>query len=218
MLKFFRLIFILFIILFSSCQFSTENKKVIKHKDLLSVYSSLTTINILPLGHVDAEVIRQVKDALADFYKRDVVLLKPVGLRGTLKRNQSSRLSADSILKYYGSYNQTLVITNYDITLYDSKKKADWGIFGKAIKPGKISVISVYKGRLGKSVSNEKLYSRARKVAIHELGHNLGLNHCIKDLTCVMHAGDGKASQVDKEVEGFCDNCKRLLISKWSFF
>jgi archaemetzincin len=218
MLKFFRLIFILFIILFSSCQFSTENKKVIKHKDLLSVYSRLSTINILPLGHVDAGVIDQVKDALTDFYKRDVVVLKPVGFSGTLKRTQSSRLSADSILKYYSSDVQTILVTSSDITLYDSNKKADWGIFGKAMKPGKISVISVYKGRLGKSVSSTKLHSRARKVAIHEVGHNLGLNHCIKDLTCVMHAGDGKASQVDKELEGFCDNCKRLLISKLSFF
>jgi archaemetzincin len=199
-------------ILFISCEHDTGAKIFLQHRSLKDVYQKLETIHIIPMGGVSINVLNQVKSALENFYQRPVKIISPIKVSGNLRRTPWSRYSADSILKYYRQRFQAIVVTSHDITIYDTAKKADWGIFGWGKIPGKICVISAYPARIGKDVSEKVLLSRIRKVAIHEVGHNLGLNHCTKDITCVMHAADKKASQVDKEKELFCENCKRELL------
>lgn len=212
MSKTFYFIMIMMVVFSISCDHDKGTKKTIQPGSLLEVYEKLGTIHIIPMGRVSPSVLDQVKSALENFYQRPVKVLSPLKVSGNLRRTPGSRYNADSILKYYRQRFQAIVVTSHDITIYDSAKKADWGIFGWGKKPGKICVISAYPARIGKDVSEKILLSRIRKVAIHEVGHNLGLKHCTKDITCVMHAADKKASQVDKEKEMFCENCKRELL------
>jgi archaemetzincin len=207
--KSFFFILALFVTL-TSCDHVGQQQKL-KSSPTKDIYSKLGTINILPLGEVNSNIIEELKTTITNFYGRPVQILPKVKISEKVKRTPNSRYSADSILKYYGSSDQTVIITNYDITIFNEKKGMDWGIFGYGNLPGKTCVVSVYKRRLGKNISQKVLLSRLRKVAIHEVGHNLGLEHCQKDILCVMHAADGKASQVDREKEGFCDNCIKIL-------
>ena len=184
----------------------------IEEKKLIAVYKKIGTINIIPLGNVEPVITNEVAKVLGSFYQQEVKIHKPQHMRADLKRSKSSRYSADSILKKYKSGAQTVLVTANDITTWNKDKKADWGIFGLGIKPGKTCVISSCDCRLGKNVSQKTKLSRIRKVAIHEVGHNLGLDHCVNEVTCVMHAANGKASQVDLEKEAFCTSCKSKLI------
>ena len=50
------------------------------------------------------------------------------------------------------------------------------------------------------------LLERTIKEALHELGHNYGLRHCI-DWDCVMHASNG-IEEVDIKEITYCNKCK----------
>jgi archaemetzincin len=182
-------------------------------KKLQAVYRKIGTINLIPLGNVEPVITNEVAKILGSFYKQEVKIQKPQQMTADLKRTKLSRYSADSILKKYKSGSQTVLITAIDITIWNKDKKADWGIFGLGIKPGKTCVISTCDCRLGKNVSQKTKLSRIRKVAIHEVGHNLGLDHCVNQVTCVMHAANGRGAQIDIEREAFCESCKNKLIN-----
>jgi archaemetzincin len=207
---------LILLLTFTSCDSNSFHvKKRLPEKSVESVYEKLGTIHIVPLGPVSNKILNEVKNSITQFYGRPVEILQPQKPKGNLRRTPQSRHSADSILKYYRSDHETIVVTSFDITIYDTARKADWGIFGWGYyPPGKTCVISCYPRRLGRDVSEKVLLSRIRKVAIHEVGHNLDLHHCQKDVTCVMHAADKKATQVDIEKEMFCVSCKKELLKK----
>lgn len=56
---------------------------------------------------------------------------------------------------------------------------------------------------------------RLKKVALHEIGQNLGLVHCRNHLECLMNDADGTIKQVDKERIWFCEKC---WINLYQFF
>jgi archaemetzincin len=60
-------------------------------------------------------------------------------------------------------------------------------------------------------VSNEKFLERLKKVCIHEIGHNLGLDHCNMNRQCLMNDVRGVISQVDMETLDFCKSCKKQI-------
>lgn len=202
------LLFLVFLPLSFTQSKSNVDQKLLPPHD---AFTKLGTIQIIPLGNVDNKIINEVKYAINHFYGRPVKLLNKVPLSNDLKRTSKSRYSAELILNKFNSNIYTIVVTEADITIWNKIKKQDWGIFGYAKEPGKVCVISAYKKRLGKNISNNGYSSRIRKVTIHEIGHNLNLNHCSNQIDCVMHAANGSAVQIDKEKEDFCTFCKSKL-------
>lgn len=83
----------------------------------------------------------------------------------------------------------------------------DWGIFGLGELAGRVCVVSTF--RLGARGADEtKLRERLRKVAIHEVGHVMGLPHCTHK-HCVMRDAEGSIATVDAETGAFCQECER---------
>ncbi len=62
-----------------------------------------------------------------------------------------------------------------------------------------------------KNVSNQKMIDRLRKVSIHEIGHNFGLDHCSNNKKCVMNDAKGKISTIDNEEIWLCEKCRSLI-------
>ena len=114
-----------------------------------------------------------------------------------------------------------LSVTNKDISstkkdkfgavLNPSWKYFDFGIMGLAYTPGKSAVVYSFRIR---SKSHKIELTRLKKVAIHELGHHLGLNHC-PNTTCVMASAAEKVTTIDNEKLTLCSNCKKIINYKY---
>lgn len=198
-------VFIVLIFVLSSCQ--TKNKK----------------IGVQPYQFKNAIIIDSISNILERTYGIEVVVLPSKKLPSNSFVNiKTPRYRADSLLidlkeNIPDSINYVIGVTAKDIstTVRDvndkikepQSKYKDWGIFGLGYRPGVSCVISTY--RL-KHSNREKYLSRIQKVAIHEIGHNMGLKHCETD-KCVMQDAVESIKTVDNEGFELCKKCLNKL-------
>lgn len=110
-------------------------------------------------------------------------------------------------LNTYNGYDKVIGITAKDICT-PSNGVVDWGIMGLANLTGKACVISTFRIK----TANKVLFNdRFIKVALHEMGHTMGLPHCKFSRTCFMEAAEGTIKSVDRESRFLCSNCKKLI-------
>jgi archaemetzincin len=208
------LLIILSVFLFS-CNQSESNSNVQQQSfinNLLQKKKSIDkidTIHILPFGNVKKSVIDDVVKGLTDFYHKEIVIEKSIPLDNKLLAASKTRFSADSILKRFKSSKNILVITEVDIVTPKKNVTNEFGIFGLGYRPGTVCVVSSF--RLKRNALPTLFTERLHKVSIHEVGHNLGLDHCTKDPECMMSAANGTIKQVDHEKIMFCDNCRNII-------
>jgi archaemetzincin len=163
------------------------------------------TVYIQPLGDVNQEYMDYIKTSVKNFYGYDCVVRSKLNLTKDILAGSKTRYEAGKILKKYNSKENVLLITEKDIAHRKSDVFTEWGIFGKGYRPGTTCVISTF--RLNNNVSKAKFLDRLKKVALHEIGHNLGLEHCTNDKDCMMTSASGTVKQVDREKIWFCSKC-----------
>ena len=81
-------------------------------------------------------------------------------------------------------------------------------VFGEAQLNGKHSILSACRlhEEFYTGITNDKLFlERLKKEALHELGHNFGLLHCL-DWDCVMHSSNS-IEEVDIKGSFYCRHC-----------
>lgn len=186
--------------------------------------SNSGTIAVQPFQGVEQSVVDSVQHVLEGIYQRKVIVLPTIDLPANAFTNvKTPRYRADSLLKFL-KYNQpdsiafTLGITTQDIstTKHDAEGKVkqpeskykDWGIFGLGYRPGSSSVVSTY--RL-KTTNVGLFFSRLKKVSVHELGHNMGLKHCLNK-GCVMQDAAESIRTIDQVELGFCSSCEKKIV------
>ena len=169
----------------------------------------VSKINIQPLGEVSPEYINLVKKSVKSFYGYDCVVLPKKEITKDMLSPIKKRIDADKALINNLSFDNLLIITEKDICCKKDVKNSEWGIFGLGLRPGKICIISTF--RLHKNVSKQKTLERLEKVALHEIGHNLGLDHCINNKKCMMNDACGTIKQVDNEKVWFCEKCMKQI-------
>ena len=190
---------------------------------LLSCSSKPNYIGIQPYGKIDGKIIDSITGILKRTYNLKIVTLKDRKLpKNAFVNIKSPRYRADSLLidlvqNRPDSIDYILGITSKDIstTKRDSKgnirqpelKYLDWGIFGLGYKPGVSCVISTHRLKNGKS---DLLISRVQKIAVHEIGHNMGLDHCETE-KCVMQDAVETITTVDSEGFELCEKCYKKL-------
>jgi archaemetzincin len=167
------------------------------------------TIYIQPLGDVNKEYIDYIKKSVENFYGYDCVVRSKLNLTTDILAGSRTRYEAGKILKKYNSKENVLLITEKDIAHKKNKEFTEWGIFGLGYRPGSTCVVSTF--RLKKNVSKAKFLDRLKKVALHEIGHNLGLEHCTNNKQCMMTSASGTVKQVDKEKIWFCLKCSKKI-------
>ena len=163
------------------------------------------TVCIRPLGDVNQEYMDYIKTSVKNFYGYDCVIKSKLNLSTDILAGSRTRYEAGKILKKYNSKENVLLITEKDIAHRKSSEFPEWGLFGLGFRPGKTCIISTY--RLKKNVPKAKFLERLKKVALHEIGHNLGLDHCANDKECMMTSASGTVKQVDREKIWFCSKC-----------
>lgn len=169
---------------------------------------SKKVVYIQPLGDVKYDYLKLVKSSVESFYHFDCVIKKSTPLTEDLMVKTKTRYSADKILEKFESNDNCLVLTEKDI----ATPKGDipeWGVLGLGYRPGTVCVVSTF--RMKKNVNESVIKDRLIKVALHEIGHNLGLDHCDNNIHCLMNDARGTIKQVDNEKIWLCDKCWKII-------
>jgi archaemetzincin len=168
-------------------------------------------VAIQPLGEVPEDQITAVSDALRETYGVDIRVLPPTDHPQAAWYEPRHRWRAERLLDFLeprlpADCDRILGMTTDDISTTKGEHE-DWGILGLANLPGAAAVISFYRCR--RRVHDVDPIERLRRVAIHEIGHTLGLPHC-STYGCYLEDAGGTVETVDRETF-LCDACRARL-------
>lgn len=149
--------------------------------------------------------------AAAEFYGFEVEVLEPVDFPDWAYYEPRHRWRAERLLDFLDEhiplgFDRIIGLTDQDISTTKGEHE-DWGILGLATIAGTSSVVSYFRcqRRVGDVSALERLY----RVAIHELGHSLGLHHCETE-GCYLMDAQGTVDTIDRETF-LCDACRDSL-------
>lgn len=209
----------------------SDLKKIFNHIAIIFIIITLYScsnkkageiiVTIQPFDNVSSKTCKMLKSNIEDYYGFKVYIIKKKNIpKAFFTKVKSPRYRADSTIKYLknikpDSVDFVLGVTTKDIssTIRDpwgnikkpKYKYGNWGIFGLGYRPGPSCIISSF--RLGKG---DKLKNRLQKIALHELGHNLGLKHC-PNKVCFMRDAAEKLNTIDEVKLNLCSACKSKI-------
>ncbi len=168
---------------------------------------------IQPLGQALPEAdVAIVLTALRAVYGIAVQLLPRVELPTDAYYAPGRRYRAEKLLDFLaprlpGDGLRILGLTAVDISTTKGKVH-DWGILGLGSLDGAAGVLSAFRCHK-KSRGPQHARERLAKVAVHETGHTLGLDHC-PQRGCLMEDAEGSVLSTDREYD-LCPRCRGLL-------
>ena len=179
-----------------------------------------TVIAIQPIGTVNLSEVAAVTTALDSICGMRVIVLPAIKPPANAFINiKTPRYRADKLIAWLKQQlpdgaDYIIGLTALDIsttktddwgrTLEPKSRYEDFGIFWLGYCPGKSCIVSTF--RLGNKP--DLMRSRLAKIAVHEVGHNLGLPHC-KTRNCVMADAVERISTIDAESLSMCKACRK---------
>jgi len=168
---------------------------------------------VQPLGgDLPGEDVALVREALTGILGIETRLLPRAELPPAAYYPPRRRYRAEKLLDFLDGRlppdgARILGLTGVDIS---TTKGAvfDWGLLGLGRLDGASSVISEFRCRM-RSRGPVNARQRLAKVAVHEAGHTLGLEHC-PNRGCLMEDAEGHVATCDREYD-FCARCRGLL-------
>lgn len=172
------------------------------------------SIGIVSLGEELGDVEERVRQALQARFHLPGVVMPPQRVPGGSLDVGRGQHDAHEMLawleeQYSESPARVLAVTQVDLCL-----PVLTFVFGEARLGGRVALVSTFRLReefYGQQADQDLLLSRLEKEAIHEVGHVLGLTHCL-DRNCVMYASH---SVMDTDVKSplLCASCHAELPS-----
>ena len=168
-------------------------------------------IGVLYYANINDKLKKELLQNINETYLCTVTEIKGIAaLPKAAFYKPRNRYRAAVLLKSIDSYkgfDKIIGITSKDISTTKTNIY-DWGIMGLANSPRKSCITSTFRIK----TPNKILFNdRFIKVALHELGHTMGLPHCTFSNKCFMQAAEGTIKSVDRETRYLCSNCKKLI-------
>lgn len=172
----------------------------------------LLTVHIVPIGPMPQQTVDELATGLQDHAPVRPVIVQRHGFPASARSARAGAYQAHVLLEWLDSLaipsgGKVMGITEADIVTRKGDRPI-WGILGMASLDGRCSVVSTYRMRRkweNGGASDALVRDRLWKVAVHELGHTLGLDHCPK-IGCLMEDGHGTVKTVDRDT-ALCDLC-----------
>jgi archaemetzincin len=172
----------------------------------------LPILYLQPLGpELPEEDVRFVRKVLAAVYPLEVRNLPPALLPVSAYYPPRARYRAEKLLDRLHQLLpedgfRILGLTGVDIST-SRPGIADWGMMGLASYIRPVGVVSSFRCGPGRA-SRERL----AKIALHEVGHTLGLPHC-PTRACLMEDARGQVKVLDRAAD-LCLRCRAFLDSR----
>ncbi len=169
-------------------------------------------IGILQVAQVATDVLAAIEEGLTKTYpdttgsKIKEHLPLPVHAFDKKRRQYNSAVILNEVRAYAAerrAFHRVLGVVDVDIFTSDLNY-----VFGEAYTHGNVGIISLWrlKPEFYQDKPDMELYLlRAQKEAIHEVGHTLGVKHCLRS-NCVMHFSNS-IFDTDKKQNLLCDEC-----------
>lgn len=169
-------------------------------------------VRLVPLGDVEPELLAAVSKAVAEQVNATVEIAPKEALPAEAFYKPRKRWRAEKLLDFLdtkakGAW-RVVGVTNAEISTTKGDI-FDWGIAGLGNLGGPTCVVSaqLYKKH---SPSKAVMIRRFSDVAVHELGHTLGMPHCESE-GCVMADAKGNAiKSADRSTGAYCEPCRKL--------
>jgi archaemetzincin len=169
-------------------------------------------IRLVPLGDVEPELLEAVSKAVTARVNATVEIAPREDLPAEAFYKPRKRWRAEKLLEFLDTKAtgvwKVIGVTNAEISTTKGDIY-DWGIAGLGGLGGPTCVVSA---QLYKKHSKTKavMLHRFSDVAVHELGHTLGMPHC-ESKGCVMADAKGNAiKSADHSTGLYCEPCRKL--------
>lgn len=170
-------------------------------------------VAIQPLGGVDPTLVHAVAERIEHTFAVDAIVLPVKPLPEAAFYRPRMRFRGERVIDWLEAAKPPQVSAILGLMSRDlSVTKGhvyDWGVMGVASPARAIGLVSTH--RLGRHRASASLVTlRACQVAVHELGHSLGLPHC-RAPRCIMNDAQGGIAPVDRSSGKFCPSCRSKL-------
>lgn len=171
------------------------------------------TVTLLTLGTFPRALADAVERGLRAELQVDVQRMNDVQLPRTAYYAPRRRYRADRLLDHLhtlvpNAHTRVIGMTEVDISTTKGRV-FDWGVFGLGDLDGSACVISTHRLRRGARDAAHVEF-RVVTTAVHEIGHTLGLEHCVEP-RCVMRDAEGSIATVDTSTGHLGPECRAEL-------
>lgn len=169
-------------------------------------------IGILRLGQIDLELAERLRESLNSIFTgfEPEIIAEEIRVPEEAFDLVRKQYDADAILRKIEDYAEKR--SRYDRVLgvidADTFVQGLNFVFGEANCPGRVALVSLWRLKPefhGRSSNRELFFERSLKEVVHELGHTLGLQHCLNPF-CVMHFSNAIV-ETDVKNSFFCEKC-----------